>query len=112
MAPLNSAAHIKQNRCVTCVDGQNDSRALYRASSESYQPNRNLFDVGTKLKESIFKSNNQINSLLQPEHGFFQKNGLESGQTQDWHLNEKMVVVPICLNSSCCSSGCVGIVLY
>ena len=64
VATLNSAAHIKQKRCVTCVAGQNDSRALYIASSESCQPNRNLFGVGTKLKESIFKSNNQINSTV------------------------------------------------
>ena len=34
------------------------------ASSEPCQPNRNLFGVGTKLKESIFKSNNQINSTV------------------------------------------------
>ena len=73
VAPLNSAAHIKQNRCVTCVDGQNDSRALYRASSESYQANRNLFDVGTKLKESIFKSNNQINSTVTTRTGVLSK---------------------------------------
>ena len=61
VATLNSAAHIKQKRFVTCVAGQNNSRALYRAFSESCQPTRNLFGVGTKLKESIFKSNNQIN---------------------------------------------------
>ena len=64
LANLNSAAHVKQKHCVTCVAGQNDSRALYIASSESCQPNRNLFDVGAKLKESIFKSNNQINSYV------------------------------------------------
>ena len=27
--------------------------------------------------------------LLQPEHGFCQKNGSGRGQTQDWYLNEK-----------------------
>ena len=64
VATLNSAAHVKQKRCVTCVAGWNDSKALYIASSESCQPNRNLFDVGAKLKESIFKSNNQINSFV------------------------------------------------
>ena len=42
--------------------------------------------------------------LLQPEHGFCQKNGSQRGQTQDWYLNEKMVVVPDCV--------IVGIVLY
>ena len=64
VATLNSAVHFKQKHCVTCVAGWNDSRALYIASSESRQPNRNLFDVGAKLKESIFKSNNQINSYV------------------------------------------------
>ena len=38
VATLNSAAHIKQKRCVTCMAGQNDSSALYIASSESCQP--------------------------------------------------------------------------
>ena len=48
--------------------------------------------------------------LLQPEHGFCQQNGLECGQVQDWYPNEKMVVVPVCLNGRCCSSGCMCIV--
>ena len=50
--------------------------------------------------------------LLQPEQGFSQQNGSERDQVQDWYPNEKMVVVPVCLNGRCCSSGCVGIVLY
>ena len=50
--------------------------------------------------------------LLQPEYGFCQKNGSERGQTQDWYMNEKMAVVPTCLNGRCCSSECMGIVLY
>ena len=65
--------------------GKNDKKALYVVSSESCQPNTNLFGVGTKLKESIFKSNNQINPLLQPEHEFCQKNRSERGQAQDWY---------------------------
>ena len=55
---FNSAAHIKQKCRVACVAGKNDKRALYIASSESCQPKKNLFGVGTKLKEIIFKSNN------------------------------------------------------
>ena len=39
-------------------------QAVYIASSESCQRNRDLFGVGTKLKESIFKNNNQINSTV------------------------------------------------
>ena len=61
---LNSAAHIKRKCCVTCVADKNANRALYIASSECCQTNRNLFSVVTKLKESIFKSNNQINSTV------------------------------------------------
>ena len=61
VATLNSAAHIKQKRCVTCRAGQNDSRALYIASSESCQPNRNLFGVGTRVTTKLIP-------LLQPEH--------------------------------------------
>ena len=38
--------------------------AVYIASYESCQPNRDLFSVGTKLKESIFKDNSQINSTV------------------------------------------------
>ena len=48
---LNSAEHIKQKWCVACVAGKNDDRALYIASSEFCQPNRNLFSIGTNLKE-------------------------------------------------------------
>ena len=50
--------------------------------------------------------------LLQPEHGLYQKNDLERGQTQDWYPNEKMVGVAVCLNGRCCSSGWLGTALY
>ena len=61
---MSSTPHIKQKCCVTCVNGSTDSRALYVASSESCQPNRDLFGVWKKLKESIFNSKNQINSVI------------------------------------------------
>ena len=64
MTTLNSTALLKQKCCVACVTGKNDRRALYIASSESCKPNGNLFDVRKKLKESIFKSNNQINHTV------------------------------------------------
>ena len=50
--------------------------------------------------------------LLQPEHEFYQQNRPECSEVQDWYPNEKMVVVPLCLNGRCCSSGCMGIVSY
>ena len=108
---LNSAANIKQKRYVTYVAGQNYSWALYIASSESCQANKNLFGVGTKLKESIFKSNNQINSTVTTRTWVLTKNGSERGQTQDRYPNKKIMVVPVCLNCRCCSSVCTGIML-
>ena len=41
-----------------------------------------LFDVGTKLKESIKNPTKSI-PQLQLEHGFYQQNGPERGQLQD-----------------------------
>ena len=49
---------------------------------------------------------------LQPEQGFFQENGPEHSQLQDWYPDEKMEVALVCLNGRCSSSGCVGIVSY
>ena len=60
---------------------------------------RDLFGIGPTTK-SI--------PLLQQEHGFCQQNALERGQVQDWYLNEKIVVLLVCLNGRCCSSGCMG----
>ena len=40
MDTLNSTVQVKQKSSVTCVAGQNDSRAVYIASSESCQPKR------------------------------------------------------------------------
>ena len=60
----------------------------------------------SELEQSCNKVYSRVTTksipLLQPEHGFYQEN---------WHPNEKMVVVPVCLNGRCCSSGCMGIVL-
>ena len=67
----------------------------FKGSSESCQPNRNLFSAGAKLKEeSMFKSNNQIKTtksipLFQPEYGFCQIDGSERGQTQDSYPIDK-----------------------
>ena len=58
---------------------------------------RDLFDVWIRLKESIFKKNNQINFAVTTRAGFFQKDGPERFQVQDWYPIEKMVVFPVCL---------------
>ena len=79
VATLTSAAHTKRKSSVTCLVSQNDSRAENIAPSESCQPNRNLFGVGTKLKESIFKNINQINSTVTTRTWVCQQNGSERG---------------------------------
>ena len=111
VATLNSAPHIKQKRCETCVNGYTDSRALYIVSSEFCQSNRNLFRVWKKLNESIFKRNNQINSAVTTRTWVFPKEWIRTwpntGLVSEW----KKVVAPVCLNGKCCSLGCMGIVL-
>ena len=55
--------------------------------SESSEPDR----FGKKLKESIFKRNNQINSTVTTRawlQAFCQQNGLERGQVHDLYPNE------------------------
>ena len=96
VAILNSAAHIKQKRCVTCVVCWNNCIALYAAS-----PNlSNLTEIFSGLEQSWKKVYSTATTksipLLQP----------------DWYPNERMVVVPISFNGRCCSLECVGIVLY
>ena len=39
-------------------------------------------------------------------------NRMDQKVAKYWYPNEKMVVIPVCLNGRCCSSGCVGIVSY
>ena len=109
MATVNRAAQIKQKRCVNCMASLKDSKTFYVAASKSCQPDRNLFSVRIKLKEVYSRATTKSISQLQPKHGFCQKNISEREQTQDWYPNEKLVVVPVCLNCRCCSSGCLGI---
>ena len=109
---MKRAAQIKQKRCVNCMAGLKDSKTFYVAASKSCQPDRNLFSVRIKLKEVYSRATTKSISQLQPKHGFCQKNISEREQTQDWYPNEKLVVVPVCLNCRCCSSGCLGIVLH
>ena len=52
----------KANSSVTCVVGQNDTRTVYKASSESCQPKRFIW-CWYKV-ERKFKNNNQINSTV------------------------------------------------
>ena len=58
---------------------------------------RDLFGVKTKLKDSLLKSNNQINTTFVTRTWISSTEWPERGQVQDGYLNEKMVVVPVCL---------------
>ena len=93
------------------VAGKNDKRTLYIASSESCQLYKNLFGLGTKLRESIFKSSNQINSTVTTRTWVLSKEWIRTWPNTGLVSNETMVVVPVCFNDRYCSSGCVGIVL-
>ena len=53
-----------------------------RSSYEYCQLNKNLFSVGTSSKEVYSKGTTKWISMLQPKHGFCQKNGTQRGQTQ------------------------------
>ena len=63
LATLNSAAHIKQRRCAAYMAGENNSRALYIASSESCKPNKFVWHWN-KVERKYIKSNNQVNSTV------------------------------------------------
>ena len=108
---LNNTVCIKQKCCVACVTGKNDKRVFYIASSEFCQLNRNLFDIRTKLQESIFKSNNQVNFTVTTRTLVLSKEWIRMWSNTGLVLNETMVVVHVCFNGRCCSSKPVGIVL-
>ena len=111
-------AHIKQKKAVQLwqwfVSMTTGRCTLFLLSFLNL---RNLFCVWIKLKKNIFKNNNQTNSTVTTRTGFFRKAERECFQVQDWYPNEKMVVVPVCLNVrcfdvKCCSSECTGVVSY
>ena len=63
---------------------------------------RDFFGVGIEWEKNIFKNNNEIMGFV---------NGMDKNMAKYWYPNEKMVVVPICLNGSCCHSGYMGNIL-
>ena len=71
-----------------------------------------LFGVGWNKNEYMyiytFKSNNQISSTVTTRAG----NGMDQNTARYWYPNEKMVVVPVCLNGRRCYSACMGTVSY
>ena len=67
---------------------------VYIASSESCQPNRDLFGVGAKLKESIFKNNNQINCTVTTKKWILSTESIRTWPSTGLVPNEKMVMDP------------------
>ena len=61
---------------------------------------RDLFGFGTKLQKIYSRTTTKSFPLLQPEHGHCQQNGPERGQLL--YPNEKILVIPVCLNGRCC----------
>ena len=92
----------KKSTATFKVVGLNEKRAVYIASSKFSKYSRTA---------------TELIPLLQPEQGFFRKDGPERFQLQDWYPNEKMVVISVCLNArcfdvGCCSSECMGVVSH
>ena len=80
---------------------------VYITSSESCEP-KGFVRSWNKVERNYIQEQQLLHSTVTTEHGFCQQNGLERGQVRDLYLNEKMMLVPVCLNGRCCSSGCVG----
>ena len=74
-----------------------------------------LFGVGWNKNEYMYmyihsRTTTKSVPLLQPELGF--ANRMDQNMARYWYPNEKMVVVPVCLNGRRCYSACMGIVSY
>ena len=81
---------------------------VYIASSKSSEPKR-FVQRFNKVERKYIQ---QKQPLLQPEHGICRQNGPELGQGQSWYVNEKLMVILVCLNDQCCSSECADVVSY
>ena len=91
--------------------GQNNSSAIYIASSESFEPKRfvqcwNNYEKKKKVQE---QQRNHFHCYNQ-NMGFV--NRVDQNVANYWYPNEKMVMVSVCLNGRYFYSGCVGIALY
>ena len=75
---------------------------VYIGSSKSCEPKR-FVRCWNKVERKQPKTATKLIPLKRPEHGFCQQNGPRRSQMQDWYPNEKLVVVPVCLNGRCFS---------
>ena len=90
--------------------GYSDSSAIYIASSESCKINRFARCLNKVEKQYIREQHSNQFHCSNQNMGFVKR--MDQNVTKYRYPNEKMLVVPVCLNDRCCYSGCVGIVSY
>ena len=78
---------------------------------------RDLFDVWIRLKESIFKKNNQINFAVTTRTGFFSKGWTRAFPSTrlvpEWKNGGVPRLLNVrCFNIGCCPSECMGVVSH
>ena len=98
-----------EQRTSSQKNGWKDHRALYIASSKSFEPKKFIRRLNKAERKYVIKLYYYIIKAYyyQPEHGFFRQNEPERCQVRDWYSNKEIEVVPIC-----CSSEWVGVVSY
>ena len=82
----------------------------YIAFSESCEPRR-FVRYWNKVERKYIQEQ-QLNQFLCYNQNMGFVNRMEQNVAKNWYTNAKMVVVSVCLDGRCCSSGCVDIVSY
>ena len=85
---------------------------VYIASSESCKPKIFVQCWNKVERKYIQEQKSNKFPCYNQSMGFVNRMDQNMGMYTGFVLNEKMVVVLVCLNVRCCSSGCVGIVSY
>ena len=107
-------AHIEQKSIETLtMVGWNNNRAVNTASSKSFKPKR--FTRRLNKVEGKYIQKQQLNQF----HCYNKNMELVDRMDQnvakcriDGYPNERIVVVPFCLNGRCCSTEWAGVVLF
>ena len=105
VATLNSA-HQAKKQC----NFENGWLLVYIACSESSEPKRFVRCWNKVERKHIQKQ--RLNQFHCYNQNMDFVNRMDQDVAKYWYPNRKMVAVPVCLNGICCSSRCVGIVLY
>ena len=106
---LGENVALQKSRVTLTVVSSNNSRVVYTASSESCESRRFVRCWNKIERKHVQEQPNQFHFYNQ-NMGFV--NRMDQNVAKYWYRNEKMVVVPVCLNGRCCYSGCVVIVSY